>query len=125
MNVAKQSGLVDCALFAITTITCLALDIDPLSVVFDQEQLRPHLVKSLETGTISSFPVLKHRRPATRVSRVETCLIYCYCRLPDNGEKMVCCDNCEPEEWFHVRCIDAKISTNIQECWYCNKCKIN
>ena len=33
MNVAKQSGSVDCALFAMATITCLALDTDPLSVV--------------------------------------------------------------------------------------------
>ena len=123
MNVAKQSGSVDCALFAMATITCLALDIDPLCVVFDQEQLRPHLVKSLETGAISSFPILKKRRPATRVSKVETCSIYCYCRLPDNGEKMVCCDNCE--EWFHVRCINTKVSTNLQDCWYCNNCKIN
>ena len=39
MNVAKQSGSSDCALFAMGTITCLALDIDPLRVVYDQEQL--------------------------------------------------------------------------------------
>jgi len=40
MNVAKQSGSTDCALFVIATITCLALDIDPLNIIFDQDQLR-------------------------------------------------------------------------------------
>ena len=44
MNVAKQSCSTDSALFAMATMTHLALDIDPLKLTYDQEQLRPHLV---------------------------------------------------------------------------------
>ena len=103
MNVAKQSGSSDCALFAMPTIICLALEIDLLRVLYDREQLRPHLVKIVEADKVTPLPVLKHLRPATRVSKVEVRLIFCHCRLPDNGDEMICCDTCD--EWFHVRCI--------------------
>ena len=72
MNTSKQTGAADCALYAMATITSLALDIDPLFVVFNQEELRPHLAKTLETGKVTQFPTVKRRRPATRVSKVET-----------------------------------------------------
>ena len=95
MNVAKQSGFTDCALYAMAIVTCLALNIDPLKVVHDQEQLRPHLIQLLEKETITSFPVLKRQRPATSVSNVELCPIFCHCRLPDDGDRKVCCDTCD------------------------------
>ena len=37
MNVQKQAGAVDCALYAIATVTCLLLGHDPKSVVFNQK----------------------------------------------------------------------------------------
>ena len=107
MNVAKQTGTADCALYAMAMIASLGLGIDPLSVVLNQEELRPHLVNTLEVVTVSAFPVIKHRRPASRVAKVEACPVYCYCRLPDNGETMVCCDHCE--DWFHLGSIHASV----------------
>ena len=86
MNTARQTGSTDCGLYAIATLTCLALEIDPVSVVFDQEQLRTHMIMCMEKGEISAFPVTKRRRPASRVTKTEICLVYCYCKLPDNGE---------------------------------------
>ena len=120
MNIAKQTGATDCALYAMAMITCLALDIDPVNIVLNQEELRPHLVKSFEKGAITAFPVIKHRRPAKRVNKLELCVVYCYCRLPDNGETMICCDKCE--EWFHVQCITS-VPTNALDGWLCNDCK--
>jgi len=29
--------------------------------------------------------------------------LYCVCRLPNTGEAMICCEECE--EWYHFRCI--------------------
>ena len=96
-------------------MTCLALGIDPLAVVFDQQQLRPHFVSTLETGHV---PVVKKRRPATKVNRVETCLVYCYCRLPDDGDTMIRCDMCQ--EWFHYNCLKTKpLDTST---WLCDNC---
>jgi hypothetical protein len=119
MNVAKQTGASDCGLYALATMTCLAVGVDPVTVVFDNEELRPHLAKVLETQRITPFPVKKRRRPADPVASVQDCLIYCYCRLIDAGEKMVCCDGCD--QWFHTSCAcDDSVSTDH---WFCKKCE--
>ena len=76
MNVAKQVGSSDCASFAMGNVTCLALHVDPLTVVFDKQQLRPHFVSTLKTGHATAFPVVKKLRPTTKVNSVETCLVY-------------------------------------------------
>ena len=78
MNSAKQTGTAGCALYAMATVTCLVLGIDPVTVVPNQLELRPHLAKILDTGTITPFPVRKHRRQAERVTKVENVLVYCY-----------------------------------------------
>ena len=50
MNVSKQAGAVDCALFVMATVTSLALG--AREVVYDQEQLQSHFLQSLLTGHI-------------------------------------------------------------------------
>ena len=119
MNVQKQSGTVDCAVYAMATVTCILLGEDPTSVVFNQKELRLHLVKMLEANTLSLFPVLKTRRPAERVIKIQQCPVFCICRLPDNGEEMVSCDTCE--EWFHLSCLNIS-ETPTTESWFCNAC---
>ena len=84
---------------AIAAVTCMLLNEDPTAVVFDQGALRLHLVKILEANIVSSFPIVKTRRIAERIRKIKECRVYCSCRLPDNGDKMVACDNCL--EWFH------------------------
>ena len=79
MNISKQSGAVDCSLYAITVLTSLAFGQDPttLNIVYDQEAMCPHLITSFETKKIVPFPVLKHRRPANKVAKVEECILHC------------------------------------------------
>ena len=121
MNVAKQTGTVDCALYAMAIITCFALDIDPVTVVFRQEEMRSHLLKCLETGTIVPFPVKKTRRPVQRISKIECFEVFCYCRLPDDGREMACCDKCE--EWYHMDCLKINNIISKNEEWFCNFCR--
>ena len=71
MNTVKQAGATDCAQFAMATMACLALEIDPLSIVLDQELLRPHLISTLETMKIVPFTFCKGRRIASGVIKVE------------------------------------------------------
>ena len=78
------------------------------------------MIQSLEKGEISAFPIIKRRRPASRVMKVEVCDVYCNCRLPDDGRKMVCCDNCQ--EWFHVDCVSTPDLTSNNN-WFCGECK--
>ena len=146
MNIGKQAGVTDCALFAMATMACLALDMDPLTVTFDQELLRPHLISILESKKVVPFPVRKNRRIATRIVKLEECLIYCCCRQPmygpeeiakrdkrddreviaerdkcDKNKEMIGCDNCD--EWFHEECISENISEiKKKKKWFCHNC---
>ena len=96
----------------------LALGNDPTEVVYNQPDLRPHLVKCLESATISPFPSLKTRNPANNVTRVEECTIFCYCRMPDDHTEMIQCDNCD--NWFHCHCVDD-YKENLN--WFCSNCE--
>lgn len=85
MNVAKQYGSVDCGLYAIATVTCLALEMDPTIVVFHQDEMRCHLIKIFETKSFH-FPVQKYRRPVNRVNKIVHCKLYCMCRQPNDDD---------------------------------------
>ena len=54
-----QNGSSDCGLFALATATALANGEEPGSCIFDQKQMRPHLIKCLEAGKAEGFPVRK------------------------------------------------------------------
>ena len=118
LNVSKQTGSTDCGLYTIAAVTCILLGEDPTKVAFDQKALRLHLVKILEAKSLSAFPVVKTRRVVERISKIEQCDVYCLCRLPDNGEKMISCDLCD--EWFHLTCV--KLVEPVPDTWYCNNC---
>ena len=123
MNVCKQTGTSDCALFAIAAVTCLLFDGDPTTVVFDQKELRLHFIKILETKVIALFPTLKSRWPAEKISRVQHCQVYCVCRLPETmGDEMVSCDDCQ--EWFHISCLNLMELPSTEK-WFCNNCVKN
>ena len=89
MNVAKQSGSVDCALYSMATMLTLVLGDDPTELVYNQQDMRPHLIQCLGSSTLSPFPALRHRKPVNKVVRIEKCTIYCYCRMPDDHSEMV------------------------------------
>ena len=124
MNISKQAGNTDCGLFAMASLTLLALKMDPTTVVFEQKDLRQHLIQSFEKRAITSFPISKTRRPASSVSNIQHLPIYCYCRLPDDGTKMSGCDSCK--EWFHDHCIIRLKGIPPKKGepgnWYCKNC---
>ncbi len=57
--IPHQTGGTDCGLFAIAYCfeCCYPSQIDTSSIRFDQRHLRSHLLKCLESGTITKFPV--------------------------------------------------------------------
>ena len=121
MNVEKQTGTVDCALYAIAMITALWLKEDPIAIIFNQAELRPHFINILETKTITKFPILKVKHRITdRISYTQQCLVYCICRLPDDGREMVGCDVCH--EWFHLDCLGLTEAPKT-DIWYCSQCQ--
>ena len=121
MNVAKQTGSVDCALYSIAMLVDLALGTDPTELVYNQTELRPHLAMCLESVTVTPFPTLKHRKPANKVSKVEECSVYCYCRMPDDHREMVQCDKCN--NWYHCHCVTDHVTEALK--WFCSGCSSN
>ena len=121
-----QRGGSDCGLFAIASATAICNGQSPENIQFDQSQMRPHLLKCLEDKLLMPFPstIAPRRRP--RITSCERIHVYCTCRLPDEGRKMVQCTSCT--RWYHCDCM--KISTKIMKSiensnrpWYCgNPC---
>ena len=77
---------------------------DPAYVIYDQQELRTHLL--INVSSLNIFPVSKKRRVSKRIAMEDVYPIYCSCRLPeaeDGSHIMVQCDNCS--EWYHKRCL--------------------
>ena len=49
--------------------------------------------------------------------------VYCYCKQPDDGSKMICCENenCKSGQWFHFKCLH--ITKAPKGLWFCPNCK--
>jgi len=122
INVATQKGSTDCGLYAIAMMTSIANKEEPSNVVYDQTALRIHLTESFEKGFINLFPTVKKRRVNNRITMEESCSVYCYCRLPDDGSEMIQCDGCD--EWFHKECVGNLRMESIEESeqWLCQSC---
>ena len=90
-------------------------------IVYNKDKLHSHLLEVLETKLISPFPISQTRSEA----KIEKCFVFYICRLSDNGENMICCDNCE--EWFHFKCLNTLNATETafvtDNNWYCASCK--
>ena len=52
----EQVGTNDCGLFAIATATAIAFGSDPLSLTFNQGEMRRHLYLCFEEGLLIEFP---------------------------------------------------------------------
>ena len=119
-NTIKQSGSSDCGVFAADYATSLAFGHNPCAFVYDQCRMREHLLRCLQQKKMEpfDFPYIRMRRTGT--PRVQSVNLYCYCRCPDSGNAMVCCDGNSCGEWFHIEYIDAAVKKGAK--WYSKKC---
>ena len=83
--------------------------------------MRSHLIKALESKKLTPFPSTKKYWGVTR-RPVERIKVYCICRKPDNGKKMVSYYRCK--QWFHIKCVKISAAeTRSKAPWYCKQCK--
>ena len=117
VQVQYQSGGSDCGLFALAFATSIYNGVDPANVIYQQDEMREHLIKCLEEEDVTLFPQRGSRRAnSKRICSIKL-LVFCICRLPDDGNTMIQCMICE--EWFHARCVSV-LDEHID--WYCQSC---
>lgn len=120
MHMQYQIGGSDCGLFAIASACTLCNGQEPASFKYDQNVMRQHLLSGFQNKILTPFPA-KLRRCVKSVRRMENIKVYCECRLPDNGEKMVQCFKCK--EWFHTKCVRlSEMFLNSNQLWNCRNC---
>ena len=127
INVQRQCGSSDCALFAIANSTALCLGKDPHQIRSDQKQMRQHLKECFEAGAMQLFP---EHKTAPRVKRQRVCgevtvAVYCLCRqIYTHASNMIQCHRCK--EWYHDNCIPniGPQFWNTSQTWICHTCTI-
>ena len=130
VDVQRQSGGSDCALFAIAFATTLCMDDDPHTSSYNQSAMRSHLMNCFNRQQMSLFPAAdrQQRSHRQRFISTQTVPVYCVCRLPWNKHDfkrgpLVCCSVCG--EWFHHMClgIDQKIFNDQSSIFICKVCE--
>ena len=76
----------------------------------------------LEDKVFCHFPAKRSVKQETK--RSELLKVYCTCRLPEGGERMIACDNCG--EWYNESCLNSLIPseawTDCNYKWTCDLC---
>ena len=81
IDVQRQVGGSDCGLFSIAFATALVFGQHPGQLVFDQTQMRTHLLQCLEASEMLPFPVKKMKR-TIQMKAIQKVKVYCVCRMP-------------------------------------------
>ena len=112
----KQAGTIDCGLCTIAVATSLAHDLDSETQIYQQDEMRQHLITCSKKKQMTTFPVMRTKH--IRKSHPLTIILY-YCPMckKDDGRKMVECEKCG--NWFHEVCVPPFDMTNT---WYCVRC---
>ena len=128
VDVQRQVGANDCALFAMAFATTLCQYDDPHAHSYVQGSMRSHLAKCFINHEILPFAeVHKRSRIRKRIIQRKRVDVFCMCRLPwDRGDDgkgtLVQCYSCK--EWYHEVClnIDKRLIDAPQLKYTCNIC---
>ena len=112
MNVQAQPNGYDCGVYAIANATELAYGCDPVVCVWKSEDMRSHLLDSLQSGKVTRFPRVREQRImlGTRVRKTVTGKVLCICRMiNDKTRPMIECEHCL--QWYHKNCMGLEVSS--------------
>ena len=122
-NVDKQmNGHDDCGVYAIAFVTSLCYGQDVMSIHYDRQKMRQHLVECLEAKKMFPFPST-YKKKSHRFVNEETIDIYCHWRGQESA-LMIQCDGCS--EWYHMECersIPQRAVKVKRRAWFCRNCK--
>lgn len=116
VDVQRQIGGSDCALFAMAFATALCESIDPYLLNCDQASMRSHLIQCFENRKITQFLETSHAKRAARkrIINRKSVNVFCLCRLPwDRSDcvrgTLVQCNSCK--KWYHEACMNIDKQT--------------
>ena len=98
MKLTKQIGSNDCGL-----ATALAYEVDPATLLFEQNEMRTHLANCFMRQHLTQFPTKKTLRTTNSILSTVTVYVCPACKLTGNGIDMVQCEQCEI--WYHNPCV--------------------
>ena len=98
-DLQKQPYLFVCSPFAIANTMAIRNSQSPEVLKYDTKVMRKHLAECLEDKVLCHSPASK-RSVKQKTRKSEVIKVYCHCRLPEGGERMIACDNCG--EWYIV-----------------------
>ena len=124
MDVLKQHGSTDCGLFALAFGTSLCVGELPSEKRYIQSDLRAHLHSCFESNNPSPQPFPSSNRqkvPTSFIKKTMVVLVFCHCRLPEEGNMIECC---QCAEWFHEKCetVDQQVWEKEEIDWVCKEC---
>ena len=95
------------------------------SLVFDRQEMRPHIIKCLQTGRADTFPIRKFRQKP-KIKCCFTVTLHCTCWMPEMPDcTMIEFSNCK--EWFHMDlCVivnSCALERNVHVQWLCTSCQ--
>ena len=83
VDVQMQEGSHDCGLFALVYITSICNGQDPAVLLYKQNAMRKHILKSIEDGVMTAFPTSASRLPKASIRK--NIPVYCICQhINDN-----------------------------------------
>ena len=80
---------------------------------------REHLIQCLKNGKMSLFP--KESEQGRRKLNSYTCKIvkipvWCFCKMPQCIDNLICCDNRKCRTWYHRICLGLNSVVNEWQC---------
>ena len=87
-------GYNDCGIFALAFVTAFSFGIDPCSLFFKQELMRPHLTLWFENSAVKPVPFVNMQERWKTVLFTVEIEIICFYRLPKCGQ------------WYHISCVN-------------------
>ena len=97
-HVHYQPNYVDCGVFAIAFLVSLLFNQDPATLTYNEGSMRSHLLKCLNEGKFTPFPLAKMRESAdkSKIQRKFKLSLMCNCRMPWNKKDL------EPRSMVHT-----------------------
>ena len=125
-NVIQTNKKENSGILAIIYAFILSQNEEPFSYEVCEEKINESLICFLETGNFSSQTM----NPSDICIRNKTYsnwkeILYCHCKRPDFGKRMIECDRCG--QWFHEECeeydnpLQIKVTPSGKE-WTCRYC---